>query len=99
MIPNFIWYLVWQSHHLIMDSEKVKDLILNEILDAHVEVIDTTGTNDHFSAIVISDSFKGKSMVQQHQVVYKALGRFMTNEIHAMQLKTLTKEQWENERQ
>ena len=50
-------------------------------------------------AIVISDSFKGKSMVQQHQVVYKALGRFMTNEIHAMQLKTLTKEQWENERQ
>ena len=38
-------------------------------------------------------------MVQQHQVVYKALGRFMTNEIHAMQLKTLTKEQWENERQ
>ncbi len=96
MIPNFIWYLVWQSSHLIMDSEKVKDLILNEIPDAHVEVIDTTGTNDHFSAIVISDSFDGKSMVQQHQLVYKALGSFMTNEIHAMQLKTLTKEQWKN---
>ena len=77
-----------------MEPDEVKELIQAGIVDAHVEVVDTTGTNDHFSAIVISDSFKGKSMVQQHQIVYKALGSFMTNEIHALQLKTMTPEQW-----
>ena len=97
MIHNFGLYLVRKFFYLIMDPEKVKDLILNEIPDAHVEVIDTTGTKDHFSAIVISDLFIGKTMVQQHQIVYKALGRFLTNEIHALQLKTLPKDQWAKE--
>jgi acid stress-induced BolA-like protein IbaG/YrbA len=77
-----------------MEPEKVKNLILNALPNAHVEVIDTTGTKDHFSAIVISDFFQGKTMVQQHKIVYKSLGRFLTNEIHALQLRTLTKDQW-----
>ncbi|HJL74575.1 MAG: BolA/IbaG family iron-sulfur metabolism protein [Candidatus Marinimicrobia bacterium] len=84
MIPNFY----------IMEPDEVKELIQAGIVDAHVEVVDTTGTKDHFSAIVISDTFLGKNMVQQHQIVYKALGSFMTNEIHALQLKTMTPEQW-----
>ena len=84
MIPNFY----------IMEPDEVKELIQAGIVDAHVEVVDTTGTKDHFSAIVISYTFLGKNMVQQHQIVYKALGSFMTNEIHALQLKTMTPEQW-----
>ncbi|MDP6261453.1 MAG: BolA/IbaG family iron-sulfur metabolism protein [Candidatus Marinimicrobia bacterium] len=78
----------------MMEPDEVKELIQAGIVDAHVEVVDTTGTKDHFSAIVISDTFLGKNMVQQHQIVYKALGSFMTNEIHALQLKTMTPEQW-----
>lgn len=77
-----------------MEPDEVKELILASIPNAQVEVLDTTGTKDHFSAIVVSDSFIGKSIVLQHQEVYKALGNHLTNEIHALQLKTMTTEQW-----
>jgi len=77
-----------------METEQVKELILSGLPDAQVEVIDTTGTKDHFSAVVVSEDFIGKSMVQQHQMVYRTLGKYLTNEIHALQLKTITPEQW-----
>ena len=57
-------------------------------------MVDTTGTKDHFSAIVISDSFEGLSLVEQHQAVYQAVGDHMTKEIHALQLKTYSPAQW-----
>lgn len=77
-----------------MEPEQVKALIEKGIPEALAEVIDTTGTKDHFSVVVVSDEFIDKTMVQQHQMVYKSLGKFLTNEIHALQLKTLTIEQW-----
>lgn len=77
-----------------METEQVKELIISGLPDSQVEVIDTTGTKDHFSAVVVSEDFIGKSMVQQHQMVYKTLGKYLTNEIHALQLKTMTPEQW-----
>ena len=78
-----------------MEPESVKELIANGIPDAKIEVIDTTGTKDHFSAIVISSSFEGLSLIDQHKQVYKAVGEHMTKEIHALQLKTFSPEQWE----
>ncbi len=48
----------------------------------------------HFSAIIVSAEFRGKNMVQQHQLVYHALGKKMEQEIHALSMKTLTPEQW-----
>ncbi len=79
-----------------METEQVKELILSGLPDAHVEVMDTTGTKDHFSALVVAEAFAGKSMVQQHQMVYNTLVNYLTNEIHALQLKTMTQEQWKN---
>jgi len=78
-----------------METKKVKELILNGIPDAHVEVTDTTGTNDHFSVIVVSNSFDGKSIVEQHKMVYKSVGSHLTKEIHALQVKTMTTAEWE----
>ena len=78
-----------------MEPESVKELIANAIPDAKIEVIDTTGTKDHFSAVVISSSFEGLSLIDQHKQVYKAVGEHMTKEIHALQLKTFSPEQWE----
>lgn len=57
---------------------------------AHVEGDD----GYHFSAIIVSPEFRGKNMVQQHQLVYRALGDRMKQEIHALSMKTLTPEQW-----
>ncbi|HEX8874216.1 MAG TPA: BolA/IbaG family iron-sulfur metabolism protein [Nitrosospira sp.] len=48
----------------------------------------------HFSAVIVSAEFRGKNMVQQHQMVYRALGDRMKQEIHALSMKTLTPEQW-----
>lgn len=48
----------------------------------------------HFSAIIVSAEFRDKNMVQQHQLVYHALGKKMEQEIHALSMKTLTPEQW-----
>jgi acid stress-induced BolA-like protein IbaG/YrbA len=53
----------------------------------------------HFEAIIVSAEFRGKSMVQQHQLVYRALGDRMKQEIHALSMKTLTPEQWVESRQ
>lgn len=74
-----------------METNKISELISSGLNNAHVEVTDTTGGGDHFSATVISDDFEGLSLVDQHQLVYKILGNYLTNEIHALQLKTMTK--------
>ena len=57
----------------------------------HVEV---TGDGQHFAAIIVSAAFAGLSRVQQHQLVYAALGDRMREEIHALSMQTLTPEQW-----
>ena len=74
-----------------METNKISELISSGLNNAHVEVTDTTGGGDHFSATVISDDFEGLSLVDQHQLVYKTLENYLTNEIHALQLKTMTK--------
>ncbi|MCH6584300.1 MAG: BolA/IbaG family iron-sulfur metabolism protein [Proteobacteria bacterium] len=56
----------------------------------HVEGDD----GQHFNVIIVSTEFRGKNMVQQHQLVYRALGKRMEQEIHALSMKTLTPEQW-----
>ena len=53
----------------------------------------------HFSAVIVSEQFKGKSMVQQHQLVYRALRDKMKEDIHALSMKTFTPEQWEEYKQ
>jgi len=85
---------MFKNEQIIMEPEAVIAIIEAGIPNAKVEVVDTTGTKDHFSAVVISDTFDGLSLVDQHQAVYKAVGNHMTNEIHALQLKTYSPEQW-----
>ena len=82
---------------ILMEPDAVKALIETGIPDAKVEVVDTTGTKDHFSAVIISPSFHGLSLVDQHQAGYKAVGTHMTREIHALQLKTYSSDQWEKQ--
>ena len=57
----------------------------------HVEV---SGDGHHFEAVIVSEAFRGRSRVQQHQLVYKALGERMREEIHALSMQTFTPEDW-----
>ncbi len=56
------------------------------------------GDGQHFEAVIVSDAFAGKSRIQQHQLVYAALGERMREEIHALSMKTLTPAQWQAQR-
>ena len=58
------------------------------------DFIEVRGDGQHFEAVIVSPAFTGKTMVQQHQTVYRALGDRMREEIHALSMKTYTPEQW-----
>jgi len=74
----------------MMDVTELRQLIERGLPGAYVEVRDTTGGGDHFEALVVSDKFEGKGLVERHQVVYAALGDAMREAVHALALKTLT---------
>jgi stress-induced morphogen len=74
----------------MITPERIRALIQAALADARVNVEDTTGTGDHFQAVVVSAEFEGKSLVEQHQMVYGALRQEMAGAIHALQLRTYT---------
>ena len=80
-----------------MDTTLIKEMIKKTISDADIQVYDTTGTNDHFKVVIISDVFKGMSLINRHKLIYKSLDAYITKEIHALQLVTQTKEECSNE--
>ncbi|NHN49495.1 BolA family transcriptional regulator [Halostella sp. JP-L12] len=73
-----------------MDASEVADLIEANLPDAEAEVTHPRGHDDedHLAAFVVSPAFEGKSLVEQHELVYDALGDHMTTDIHALELKT-----------
>jgi len=73
---------------MAMTKDNIEELIIQSIPDAKVTIEDLRGDGDHYSAIVISKSFDGKSMIQQHKMVYESLKGKMGNELHALELKT-----------
>ena len=75
-----------------MQASELQALIKVGLPDAEVIV---RGEGDHFEAVVVSRQFAGRTMVQQHRLVYAALGDRMGGEIHALALRTLTPEDWQ----
>ncbi len=71
-----------------MDPAEIETLIKASIPDAQVTIEDLRGDGDHYAAYVISTAFKGKSRVQQHQMIYQALQGRMGTELHALALQT-----------
>jgi len=71
-----------------MNPGEIEDLIKQALPDAEVTLEDLVGDGDHWSATVVSPAFKGKSRVQQHQMIYQALGGRMGGELHALALQT-----------
>jgi stress-induced morphogen len=73
---------------MAMDAHEIENLIKEALNDADVRIEDLRGDGDHYAAYVTSAAFKGKSRVQQHQMVYSALKGRMGNELHALALQT-----------
>jgi stress-induced morphogen len=71
-----------------MDARDIEQLIKERIPDAKVTIRDLAGDGDHYAAEVVAESFRGKSRVQQHQMVYEALKGNMGGALHALALQT-----------
>ena len=77
----------------MIDNDSLTALIRRDIPDAHVEIVDRTGTMDHFNVTVRSRAFAGRTLIEQHQLVYGALRAALKDgRVHAVELKTLVSE-------
>ena len=73
---------------MAMTGEEIETIIKSALPDAQIELVDTAGDNNHWSATVTSKEFVGKSRVQQHQMVNKAFGDKLGTTLHALALST-----------
>ena len=78
---------------MAMAASEIEALIKAALPDARVAVEDLAGDGDHYAATVVSEAFRGKSRVQQHQIVFAALRGRMGAELHALALQTSVPEQ------
>jgi stress-induced morphogen len=77
---------------MAMDAAEIERLIREGIPDAEVTLEDIRGDGDHYAAYIVSPSFKGRSRVQQHQMVYQALQGNMGAALHALAIQTAVPE-------
>lgn len=73
---------------MAMNAVEIEKMIKQALPDAEVQISDLRGDGDHYAAYIRSAAFKGKTRVQQHQMVYQALRGRMGNELHALALQT-----------
>jgi stress-induced morphogen len=77
----------------MIEDDALTSLIRTQLPDAEVQIFDRTGTMDHFNVTVRSLAFKGKTLIEQHQLVYGALkGALKDGRVHAVELKTIVPE-------
>jgi stress-induced morphogen len=77
-----------------MKPDQVESLIRTAFPDALLELKDLTGTQDHYELHLASAAFAGRSAIQQHRLVYAALGAHVGREIHALALHTYSPDAW-----
>ena len=73
---------------MALKLEEIKKLIKDSIPDADISIVDLAGDENHYSATIKSKMFIGKSKIEQHKLVYKALKGKMGNELHALAINT-----------
>jgi stress-induced morphogen len=78
----------------MFSAERIEKMLREALPDCRLIVRDDANDGEHFSAEIASAAFVGKGLVQQHQLVYKALGDHMRRDIHALALKTYTPDNW-----
>ena len=77
----------------MVDFKEIEELITSNLPDAKMQIQDLTGGKDHLGMMVISDQFEGKMLIEQHQIVMDILKEKLKGDLHALQLKTMTKAQ------
>ncbi len=81
----------------MMPIEELRRVLQSAFDGDQVHLTSPMGDDNHFQCVIVSDRFEGKSMVERHQTVYRALGDVMREAVHALALKTYTPAQWEQQ--
>ena len=76
---------------MVMNLQEIETLIQEALPDAIIKIQDLAGDGNHYSATITSSSFKGKSKIEQHKIVYNSLKGKMGNELHALAITTKEK--------
>jgi stress-induced morphogen len=77
------------SWRAMLDAATIRESLVRTFSDGQIVAEDSTGAGDHFAVAIVSRAFEGKTLVERHQMVYRALASLMP-QIHALQLKTVT---------
>ncbi len=78
---------------MAMEATSIEQMIKDALPGCEVEITDLRGDGDHYACHVIAAEFRGKSRIQQHQIVYQALGGRMGGDLHALALQTTPREE------
>ncbi len=74
----------------MIEPAEIESMLKAAFPDGQFVIRDLTGTKDHFEAVVVTSAFEGQGLIEQHRLVYGALGDAMKHRIHALSLKTFT---------
>ena len=87
---NNLYFLILINYlnNMALSKEELEKFIKDSIPDSKITIEDLRGDGDHYSAVVISKSFLGKTRIEQHKMVYDAFKGKMGNELHALKLTT-----------
>ena len=75
-------------YHAMIEPSALRQRLLEAFPDAVVDLVDLTGTHDHYQASIVSRAFRGVSLLEQHRLVYQALGDLLLDDVHALRLTT-----------
>lgn len=78
----------------MIEPEEIESKLNASLTDAHISVIDMTGTKDHYKVVVVTPDFEGKLPIKRHRMIYGALGEEMKGAIHALTIEAYTPQQW-----
>lgn len=72
----------------MIEADSLRDVLAKAFPGAQVQIVDLTGTRDHYQVSIVAEAFRGQPRMRQHRMVYDALGELMRGPIHALSLKT-----------
>lgn len=82
----------------MVEPSTLEDKLRQAFPDAEkIEIEDLTGTKDHYRATIVAEAFEDKTRVEQHQLVYAALGDLMSGPVHALALQTYSPQAWKKQ--
>lgn len=72
----------------MIETDSLREVLARAFPGAQVQIVDLTGTRDHYQVSIVAEAFRGQPRMRQHRMVYDALGELMKGPIHALTLKT-----------